>query len=208
MAAMNNKERMLEIETRLREALKPLSLTIVDDSAQHQGHAGAKDGRGHFSVKITAQAFQGKTLAERHRMIYTALGDMMNTDIHALQIEAKPVDLQELTKLVTDTLSAHKAQDIKVLDVHSLTDVMDTMVICTATSSRHAASVARKLVDAVKKAGIRPFNNVEDQTETGWILVDLLDIVVHVMLADTREFYSLEKLWAVTESSRSQKNPI
>lgn len=200
---MNNKERIIEIENRLRDAFKPLHLLVVDDSAQHHGHEGAKDGRGHFSVKITAQAFQGKTLAERHRMIYTILGDMMKTDIHALQIEAKPVDLPDLTLLVTETLSAHKAQDIKVLDVHSLTDVLDTMIICTATSTRHAASMADKLVVAVKKIGIKPFNNVEHQTETGWILVDLLDIVVHIMLAETREFYSLEKLWAATETSRN-----
>lgn len=199
---MNNKKRLIEIENRLREAFKPLSLQVTDDSAKHSGHEGAKDGRGHFSVKITAQAFQGKPLAERHRMIYTVLNDMMTSDIHALQIEAKPVVLEELTALVLNTLADLKAKDIKVLDVHSLTNVMDTMVICTATSTRHAASMADKLVTAVKKVGIRPFNSIEDQTETGWILVDLLDVVIHIMLAETREFYSLEKLWTVTEANR------
>ncbi len=203
---MNNQERLIEIEKRLRQAFKPLHLNVVDDSAKHHGHAGAKSGAGHFSVQISAQAFQGKTLAERHRMIYTILDDMMNTDIHALQIEAKPIDLNEMIALITDTLSAHKAKDIKVLDVHSLTDVMDTMIICTSTSTRHAASMADKLVTAVKKAGIRPFNRVENQTETGWILVDLLDIVVHIMLAETREFYNLEKLWTMTELSRNSEN--
>lgn len=202
---MNNQQRKIEIENRLREAFQPLLLIVTDDSAKHQGHAGAQDGRGHFSVKITAQAFQGKTLAERHRMIYTILTDMMTTEIHALHIEAKPIDLSALTTLVTETLSAHKAQDVKILNVSSLTDVMDTMIICTATSSRHAASVADKLIIAVKKAGVRPFNSVEDQTETGWILVDLLDIVIHIMLKETREFYSLEKLWTVTESARQSK---
>ena len=77
------------------------------------------------------------------------------------------------------------------------------MVVCTATSNRHAISVADKLITAVKAVGIRPFNSIEDQNETGWILVDLLDIVVHIMLAETREFYSLEKLWTVTEASRN-----
>lgn len=204
---MNNKERVIEIEKRLREALKPLHLAVTDDSAQHRGHAGAEDGRGHFSVKITARAFEGKTLAQRHRMVYTILGDMMTTDIHALQIEAKPVDIPALVTLVANTLTDLKVKDIQVLDVHSLTDVMDTLVICTATSTRHAASVADKLITAVKKAGVRPFNSIEDQTETGWILVDLLDVVVHVMLAETREFYSLEKLWTVTETSRNHNNP-
>jgi len=202
---MNNQQRLTEIEARLRQALKPLFLTVTDDSAKHHGHPGAAGGGGHFAIKIIAQAFQGKPLAERHRMIYTILSDMMPLEIHALRIDAKPIEINQLTTLVTETLSAHKAQDIKVLDVHSLTDVMDVLVICTATSNRHAASMADKLVAAVKKVGIQPFNSTEDQMETGWILVDLLDVVVHIMLAETREFYNLEKLWTVTESFRNQK---
>jgi ribosome-associated protein len=202
---MNNQERMLAIEKRLREAFKPLTLTVTDDSAKHLGHAGAKTGMGHFSVKIIAQAFQDQPLAERHRMIYTVLDDMMNKEIHALQIEAKPIESKDLIAFVESTLSAHKALDIKVLDVSSLTDVMDAMVICTATSTRHAASTADKLIVAAKKIGVKPFNSIENQTDTGWILVDLLDVVVHIMLAETREFYSLEKLWTVTEAARNSR---
>lgn len=200
---MNNEERLLEIEKRLRKAFQPLELTLTDDSAQHLGHAGAKTGMGHFSLQITAAVFQDKPLAERHRMIYTVLNDMMNKEIHALQIEAKPITSQDLVAFVEKTLSAHKALDIKTLDVSTLTDVMDAMVICTATSTRHAASLADKLIIASKKIGIRPFNSIEDQTDTGWVLVDLLDVVVHILLAETREFYSLEKLWMVTEASRN-----
>ncbi|HNB01738.1 MAG TPA: ribosome silencing factor [Nitrosomonas sp.] len=200
---MNNQERILEIEKRLREAFKPLTLTITDDSAKHVGHASAQTGMGHFSLKITSMAFQDKPLAERHRMIYTVLDDMMNKEIHALQIEAKPIAPKDLLSLVENTLAAHKALDIKILDVSSLTDVMDTMVICTATSVRHAASMADKLIVAAKKIGVKPFNSIENQTDTGWILIDLLDVVVHIMLAEIREFYSLEKLWTVTEASRN-----
>lgn len=196
-----NQKRLEEIEQRLRQVLKPFQLTLTDDSEKHHGHAGAQDGRGHFTVKITAQAFSGKPLVERHRMIYTVLEDMMTTDIHALKIEANPSSTQDLIHLITETLSAHKAQDIKVLDVSSLSTVMDAMVICTATSTRHAASLADKLVASARKAGVRPFNRIEDQTDTGWILVDLLDVVVHIMLADMREFYGLEKLWSVLPSS-------
>jgi ribosome-associated protein len=206
MTTMNNQQRILEIERRLRDELKPLHLMIIDDSANHRGHAGAQDGRGHFSVKITAHAFEGKTLADRHRMIYTILDDMMTTEIHALQIDAKPIGLDELTQFVNDTLTDLKVKDIKILDVSSLTNVTDRMIICTATSTRHAASIADKLVTAVKRNGIRPYNSVEDQTETGWILVDLLSIVVHIMLTETREYYSLEKLWTVTETSRNSKD--
>lgn len=203
---MNNKERMAEIEKRLRKALRPLNLIVIDDSEKHLGHAGAKDGRGHFTVKVISQAFANTSLAERHRMIYTILDDMMRSDIHALQIDAKPLEKADISKLVTETLSAHKAIDIKVLDVSSLTDVMDFMIICTATSTRHASSMADKLVTAVRKIGIKPFNRIEDQLDSGWILVDLLDIVVHIMLAEVREFYSLEKLWTATESVRKQNN--
>lgn len=198
------KSRQQEIENRLRQAFQPLHLKVEDQSAKHLAHAGAKDGRGHFKIQITAHAFHGKTLAESHRMIYTILGDMMKTDIHALQIETKPIELPELTELVIEIITGHKAQDIKVLDVSSLTDVMDIMIVCTATSIRHAASMADKLAEALRKIGIKPYNKVEDQTETGWILVDLLDIVVHIMLAETREFYSLEKLWTVTETQRDK----
>ncbi len=188
-----------EIETRLQEQLKPLSLQVVDDSAKHQGHPGAKAGGGHFSLKIVSQAFQGKTLAERHRMIYAILADMIPENIHALQIDAKPADLEELTHLITELLTDLKAKDISIINVQNLSNVMDTLVICTATSSRHAASTAEKLVVALKKTGIHPFNSVEDQKETGWILLDYLDVVVHIMLAETREYYNLEKLWNISE---------
>ena len=76
------------------------------------------------------------------------------------------------------------------------------MIICTATSTRHANSIAEKLVRTMITVGVKPFNRIEDQSDSGWILVDFLDTVVHIMLKETREFYSLEKLWTVTESKR------
>ena len=197
------KNRIEEIEKRLRWALHPLELVVIDDSDQHSGHPGAATGLGHFTVKIKARIFLGQKLAERHRMIYTALGEMMKTDIHALKIDAKPATSQDITHFITTTLSALKAQDITVLDVRSLTDVMDSMVICTGTSIRHSASVAEKLIRAMHSVGVKAFNRIEDQTDSGWILVDFLDTVVHIMLRETREFYSLEKLWSVTESKRA-----
>lgn len=74
------------IEQRLRAALAPESLEIIDDSAAHAGHAGAKDGGGHFTVRVVSAAFTGKTLIQRHRLIYAALADLMRRDIHALSI--------------------------------------------------------------------------------------------------------------------------
>jgi len=70
-------------------ALSPVSLEIRDDSHKHAGHEGARDGRGHFSVDVVSAAFEGKLPLARHRQVYAALGDMMQTDIHALQIRAR-----------------------------------------------------------------------------------------------------------------------
>lgn len=77
-----------QIEQRLRAALTPEHLEIVDNSAAHVGHAGAREG-GHFTVYITSAAFIGKTLIQRHRMVHAAVADLMGREIHALSIQAK-----------------------------------------------------------------------------------------------------------------------
>lgn len=82
-------DRIALIETRLQAALAPASLNIVDDSAAHVGHVGARDGGGHFSVRIVSSAFTGKTLIQRHRLVHQAVADLMHRDIHALSIEAR-----------------------------------------------------------------------------------------------------------------------
>jgi BolA protein len=81
-------ERIAQIRARLTQALQPESLEIIDESAKHAGHAGAATGGGHFIVHIVAAAFQDKPLIQRHRLVYDALGDMMQHDIHALSIQA------------------------------------------------------------------------------------------------------------------------
>jgi BolA protein len=75
------------MRTRLA-ALNPVSLNIVDESHKHAGHAGARDGAGHYLLQIVTSEFAGKTTISRHRMIYSALGDMMQREIHALNIQA------------------------------------------------------------------------------------------------------------------------
>lgn len=80
--------RIERIETLLREAFAPIRLELRDDSRLHAGHEGARDGRGHFAVELISAAFAGKSAVARHRMVYAALGDMLVTDIHALQIRA------------------------------------------------------------------------------------------------------------------------
>ncbi|HEB99168.1 MAG TPA: BolA family transcriptional regulator [Thiotrichales bacterium] len=84
-----SEERVAAIRERLTAALQPELLEIQDDSAKHAGHAGARGGGGHFIVNITSAAFAGKTLIQRHRLVYDALGDMMQSEIHALSIDAK-----------------------------------------------------------------------------------------------------------------------
>ena len=84
-------DRVALIEHRLRAALSPEQLEIRDDSAAHAGHAGARDG-GHFTVRIIAAAFTGKTLLQRHRLVNAALADLMHRDIHALSIKANAPD--------------------------------------------------------------------------------------------------------------------
>lgn len=79
---------MARIRALLEQALAPETLEVIDESHLHVGHAGARDGRGHFRIKIECKKFSGRPRLARHRMIYAALGSMMETDIHALAIEA------------------------------------------------------------------------------------------------------------------------
>jgi BolA protein len=81
-------DRVAQMEQCLRAALQPLRLEIKDESAKHAGHAGARDGGGHFDVTIVAAQFAGKGLLQRHRLVYDALGEAMRKDIHALSIHA------------------------------------------------------------------------------------------------------------------------
>jgi BolA protein len=81
-------DRVTLIRERLTAALAPEHIEIVDESAQHAGHAGARSGGGHFAVTLVSSAFDGKGPLERHRMVYAALGDLMPREIHALSIKA------------------------------------------------------------------------------------------------------------------------
>jgi ribosome-associated protein len=109
-----------------------------------------------------------------------------------------------LQKIVLTALDDMKALEVKVLDVRGLTDVADTMVIASGTSDRHVRSVAKNVVEKTKAAGFRP-HGVEGQQDSDWVLIDLHDMIVHVMLPRTREFYGLEKLWDMTATKRAAR---
>ena len=85
-------ERVAKIEKLLTDAFQPSHILVKDQSHLHAGHAGARDGRGHFDVTIVSNAFTGKRPLARHRLIYDALGTLMETDIHALRIHASTPD--------------------------------------------------------------------------------------------------------------------
>lgn len=109
---------------------------------------------------------------------------------------------KELLKMVEGVLDDHKGQDITVLDVEGKTSVTDFMVLVTATSARHAKSLAGYVVEKVKANGLMPLG-VEGEQGSDWVLVDLGDVVIHVMTAKAREFYELEKLWSVDRVEES-----
>jgi len=88
IAGANNKARVAEITARLEATFSPESLQVDDESHLHAGHEGAIDGRGHFRVLVISDKFVGQTAIKRHRMVYQAMGELMQTDIHALTIEA------------------------------------------------------------------------------------------------------------------------
>jgi ribosome-associated protein len=111
---------------------------------------------------------------------------------------AKP----SLKTVIINALDDMKALEVKVLDVRGLTDIADYMVIASGTSDRHVRSVAQRVVEKAKEAGFRP-HGVEGQQDGDWVLIDLHDMIVHVMLPRVREFYGLEKLWDMTVSKRA-----
>ena len=94
-----------------------------------------------------------------------------------------------------------KAVNITVLDVRGLTDVADTMIIASGTSDRHVKSVAERVAYDAKQAGFRAMG-VEGERDGEWALVDLNDVIVHVMLPRVREFYRLESLWDISAARR------
>ena len=106
-----------------------------------------------------------------------------------------------LTRIAIAALDDMKAVNVKVLDVRKLTDVTDTMIVATGNSDRHVKSIADRVIERCRAAGHRAYG-VEGQKEGEWVLVDLQDLIVHVMLPRIREFYSLEKLWDVRPAQR------
>ncbi len=107
----------------------------------------------------------------------------------------------ELKKFVLTILDDMKAKDVKELDVSELTDMADSMIIASGTSNRHVRSIAGSIMSKLKELEVATVG-IEGEDAGDWVLVDLGDIIIHIMLPESREFYGLEKLWASAEARR------
>ncbi len=106
------------------------------------------------------------------------------------------MQLEKLSEIVLNAAQELKAVDLRVLDVRGKTSITDLMVVASGTSRRHVKSIAESVVMAAKAVGEKPFG-VEGEAVGEWVLIDLSDMVVHVMMPETRAFYQLEQLWEV-----------
>lgn len=111
---------------------------------------------------------------------------------------------EQIVSTVEAALADLKAINIKVLDVRGLTDIADVMIVASGNSDRHVRSIADRIVEFSKQAGLRP-TGLEGERDGEWVLVDLQDVIVHIMLPRVREFYRLESLWDVSAAARQER---
>lgn len=112
----------------------------------------------------------------------------------------------DVKRIAVEALEDLKAVDIRVLDVGAMTSITDYMIIAGGNSDRHVRSLVNSVIDSARAHGLRPIG-VEGEQQGQWALVDLGDVVVHVMLPDVREFYQLEKLWKFDEDRDAGQKP-
>ena len=102
---------------------------------------------------------------------------------------------QTLHTFIVDKIDDLKGRDIVVLDVRGKSSITDCMIICSGNSNRHVCSIADHVAEELRHAGLQPLG-IEGEAEGEWVLVDMGDVIVHVMQDDTRSLYQLEKLWS------------
>ena len=113
---------------------------------------------------------------------------------------------EELVAVTKAALEDVKAQDIQVIDVRDKHSLTDYMLIATGTSNRQINAMAEKVREIVKQKGVMPLGE-EGKGDSDWVLLDLNDVIVHMMPAAARQFYDLERLWQGAEQSRAQHQP-
>ncbi len=119
--------------------------------------------------------------------------------------ELSGIQTDELLSVTLAALEDMKAVNVQVIDVRDLTTITDIMVVASGTSTRHLKAIADNVALEAKKHGVSALG-VEGDKGAEWILVDLADVVVHVMMPEIREFYALEKLWSVGSSRQSPRD--
>jgi ribosome-associated protein len=117
------------------------------------------------------------------------------------------MNLEKLAELVIETLEDNKAINIQTLDVRDLTSMADLMIIASGTSSKQVIAIAEKLIEKTKKNKVPPYGS-EGKQYGEWVLVDLGDIIVHIMHPSTRAHYQLEKLWSFADDSDSAQQTV
>lgn len=117
------------------------------------------------------------------------------------------MEIEVLKKLVIDALEDLKVQELKIVDVRGKSSITDIMVIACGTSSRHVKSLAANVATKAKQAGHPPIG-IEGESEGDWVLVDLGDVVVHVMMPEVRDFYGLEKLWETGAAEEREEDEL
>ncbi len=115
------------------------------------------------------------------------------------------MQVNEIKNIAINALDDAKALNIKCLDVKDISTIADHMLIASGTSKRHVRSVAENLVVKIKKSGMQPIGT-EGEDEAEWILVDLGDVLVNIMMPDARERYDLEKLWSPSFDQETPTN--
>lgn len=126
----------------------------------------------------------------------------MSDSVDPLLKNAEPISvgIYPLVDAVKDALDSLKAVDVTVLPIGDISTIADAMVVASGTSTRHVKALSEEVVEQCKTAGYRPIG-VEGLDSAEWVLVDLGDVIVHVMLPDTRTFYDIERLWTARPST-------
>jgi ribosome-associated protein len=106
------------------------------------------------------------------------------------------MNAEQLTTLVNAALEDIKAQNVVTLDVFGMTSIADRIIVASGNSSRHVKSIADAVIERAKENGVKPLG-IEGDAQSDWVLVDLGDVIVHVMTPATRQYYDLERLWSM-----------
>ena len=120
-------------------------------------------------------------------------------------LEAQAFDLEKIKLAVVDAIEDIKGFDIAVMDVREMALLASYMIVASASSSRQTKAIANNVLEKLKELGVNA-RGTEGEREGEWVLVDLGDIIVHIMLPTTRAYYNLEQLWGAAEDTRSASN--